>query len=214
MSEKQPRSTYLEATPLTRLNILVHPLFLTKQPDDTYHLATDFAYKNAVKRFVPQNESEFCLVMPLIRRNETPLENLDRTRLFENKTWIDLYKKLKSHSSLPENVRITNNVMETGIQQLIDRLKKFGKTFNETTVLTLGGEYTDACVLSVAKNMLGISYVEKLRIDKKVSVTSDGKVDTMVNVNTGPWLDQWQDYDFIYLSKVSLLSLYRNSLIC
>ena len=147
MIELQPKRKELPA-PLSKLNILVHPLSLGSPIclEEDYQNDTNRAYGQATTHLVPSTPDEFLLLMPYKRVNETFAEHKQRVKKARMKTWMDLFKDLKRGSSFANNIRLSPNVTELGpffeTNLLIDRLKKINRTINSETEITLGGELT------------------------------------------------------------------------
>lgn len=176
MHERQPK-------PLTRLNILVHPLSLSGSPicrEEDYQKDTSRAYAQTATLLVPNTPNEFLLLMPYKRVNETFAEHKERINKARMRTWMDLFKDLKKGSIFANNIRLTPNVTELGpffeTNLIIERLKKIGKTVNSETEIILGGEFTFWCVEVVAHNLLQVPYINKVSIDRRCSVDNPESV--------------------------------------
>lgn len=201
----------ISPTPLSRLNILVHPLFTAYYPsmenNYDYRLARDAAYGKSVESFIPKTPNEFLLIMPLVRSNESLISHVRRIKASKNRngTWIDLYKRLKSSSKVG-NVSLAPNTVENSPKKgIIDRLSDLGKTIDDRTEIVFGGEFIEACVDFAARQVLNSSrIINEVSIDKRVSVSSGDRVRigiSSIDLMSEGGINVMETNRFIYIYK-------------
>ena len=191
---------------LSRLNILVHPLWLAKNFDidfrDKYLDSTGRIYGEAVGRFIPQNTSELLLVMPnwfpLSRTTLWHESRMDRRFKKDHPsvvTDVDLYRSLrKERSSFKQNVRLIDNVgvyKSQTADPILARIEGWGFLLDEDTEVVVGGEWIEQCVVKVAERLLDLPMVREVKIDKQVALWYG---DRGIRANR-------EDEDYFYLAK-------------
>lgn len=181
----------LNPTPLTKLYILVHPLWhidgnLDNDRGKSYIEDTKAMYSEGrINRLTPKGRNEALLIMPDI---PSPIDRitlhriiryhklLDTTKL-PTERWTDLYHRVRKASPFKQNVRLVDNVgrdRKPPIGIILERLKQFGFEINEATEIVLGGENTEQCVRTVAEKLLTLPMVHTVRIDTAISRYYDG----------------------------------------
>lgn len=180
------------------LKILIHPSFLvgnTTHPNSykgrrerpVYEKATKDMMRNARERFLPLRDSDVLLIMP----HEDPSFQSWRNSLEAKQrdpelgTWTDIYSLAKR--SKPDNVFLTEDLTwpvnenwqsrvdearQEAQRAIVDELKVKGLALTPDTDITIGGEFRNLCVYEVAKKLLYLPNVQRLKIDKATSFNS------------------------------------------
>jgi hypothetical protein len=165
--------------PLSGLNILIHPLFVTHSPGclSGYKKARTMVAQEAIKRFSPKCQSELTLIMP----------NLHYTKFFPQRKmmrfskrqdpdflgWEDIYRGMKRESGFSHNIRLVRDNIDAGMTRgLLARIEKFGFRLDPETLITFGGEWLDCCVWAAAVEVVKGILPPLVRVDKQSSVLS------------------------------------------
>ena len=98
--------------------------------------------------------------------------------------WIDLYKNIKRSTQFPNNITTVKSLTYYSEPKNVDKerldaedkvvtmLKKRGFDISEQTDVVLGGEFRDVCIYEVAKKLLLLPQIKRLKIDKVASITT------------------------------------------
>lgn len=191
----------LEGEPLRQvanLKILVHPSFLVgntthpnsykgKRERPVYENATKGMMQNARERFLLQDSSDVLLIMPHEEPTLQSWRNSREAKLRDSVlgTWTDIYKMAKRKRpgnvfltddltwSVNENWQLRVDEARTEAQRaIVAELKTHGFELTSDTDITLGGEFRNLCVYEVAKKLLYLPIVQRLKIDKRTSFNS------------------------------------------
>lgn len=198
MNERQP-------IPLSRLNILVHPMFDRPRLEHDYAKAADLAYKNSLSRFSPKSASELLLIMPLVegRGFSQVLKSYIRAKNTSRYgSWLEIYQAHKAKALDPQNVRLAPDIVHGySVGDLETRLTNLGRSIDQQTEIVLGGEYEDYCVTSAALTLMRSPHISRVLVDKKVSVTFTGRVGGLLPHDDTSSMKHHQDTNFIYWEK-------------
>ena len=131
----------------------------------------------------------------------------------ETKAWTDLYRKVREESIHHKNVILFPDMAykPTEPEMLVNKVEKRGFALDENTVVTLGGEYLDVCVNKVARQILTLPEINRVRIDKNASVNTDysGQKTPMTEKFKKNYDDNFsltEDENYIYIEKVAELA--------
>ena len=194
-------------TPLSRLTILVHPMFGTAPNTinyHEYHQARESAYGSHLLSYLPQDQDQLLLVMPFTMSDESFMIMVRRTKK-ETKgqpSWIEVYRKLLGFSKVKGTVRLAPDILCDEVDDLIEGIEEKGKTIDGRTEIILGGEYQEDCVQTVATRLLSVPAIQEVKIDIRASVTLDQEVNAIGHDDLS--VDQTKhryDERYIYLTK-------------
>lgn len=159
--------------PVSNLRILIHPLFIQDEAriKPQYQAARNRLLDYAVNHFIPTTPSEVTLVMP---NGEIEDESgAQQPSHFPSHKNLD--KFLKEKTSQPANIMRVPDLFSMhrySNWDILNILKKAGFTTDHRTITTVGGEWVDACVKAVVKNLLTSLFFSKLRLDKHAVIGS------------------------------------------
>jgi hypothetical protein len=197
------------------LRVLVHPMFLDKDPYGVSNYADlqKALADQAVARFAPQAAGEVLLVMPNTaswftaeqnRKHFTKIKQVDPSR----QTWPDLFKRLRTASLDHGNVRLVENfalVSDPNPASILsERLRKFGFYIDTDTEVILGGEWLNVCVETAARKLLACGRINEVKIDRHVVIESPDHIGTQFApfMRSEPY-EMSADQDYFLLKRKS-----------
>ncbi len=195
MDSCPPESEIVSFTPLSTLNILIHPLYLKhppKSPKDFAHLkqivssfntARNRLARNILERMTPQKNDEITYISPPIVNSKYEIE-LQKEIAVANKyaeyaQWPELVEELKQKTEFRSHVIVGKNIVPNKIDgkvdpsALLNDLNLQGYCIGRNTRIVVGGETLNDCIEGGIWTILDLPAVDRIYIDKHCILTSD-----------------------------------------
>lgn len=180
-----PRHEGLQLTTISKLNILIHPLWATEPYNKN---ATRFdserkgMAKNMLQRMSPQSDNEVTIMLPnIIEANHHA--SLRKSIVSARKSsqfsqWPDLYKDLIAKNGHGRNILLGTNIVKNEIDRsvkpsaLLDDLKEKGYQIDFDTEIVVGGEMLNACLRNGIIAIFELPQIKKIKVDMTCVLSS------------------------------------------
>jgi hypothetical protein len=173
-------------THLSKLNILIHPLFVTTPPKDLldkpfYDSERRRVAQNMIDRMTP-GTNEATLFSPYIvnsrRKESLKDEILIAKENPEYIQWTDVCKEMVNKCGNGRNVLIGSNFVKLGPEReqnpqlLHSDLKKKGFSIDSSTEIVFGGESLNKCVIEGIETLFKLPKIKELKVDTSCTLSS------------------------------------------
>lgn len=180
-----PTHEGLQPATISKLNILIHPLWAT----EPYHKnAARFdserkgMAKNMLRRMSPQSESEVTIMLPnIIEANHhaslrKSIASARKSSQFSQ--WPDLYRDLVAKNGHGRNILLGTNIVKNDMDRsvkpsaLLDDLREKGYQIDNNTEIIVGGEMLNACLRNGITSIFELPQIKKIKVDMTCVLSS------------------------------------------
>ncbi len=187
MDNQPPITERARYTHLTKLNILVHPLFNVRPRDDTpdivaFGIAREEFAGNILRSMVPTSQTEVTMIAPLVinaNRRETLKHRVDSAKNnFAYIQWTDLYRKMVSQLGNGRNIVMGSNLFENATDgrqdpMLVRRdLANRGFVLDGDTDIFVGGELLNSCLKGSVETIMQLPEVKSVKVVKSCTLNN------------------------------------------
>lgn len=194
MPEPLKRVELLQPSPMQELRIAIHPLFLITPFGGEirrlqFEQARNTLYDQLLQRFTPIQSNNVTCIMPNVLSSysnfKTQLQEIyEAQRVYPaSHQWPQLYRTMQQMSADPRNVLLVPNLIESGVQPraVLDQLQSRGFAVTPNTIITVGGEFQNACVQIVTEKLLQLPEITQIRLDQQATQTSEYALEGVKN---------------------------------
>lgn len=169
-------------TPLTKINLLVHPLFKTATSDE-FSQPREKLSNQILQNFLPSSESEVtCFMLHLDNSSKKTEIQSNLGRIKENSDyyqWTDLYRDLVT-TNLAANPNLNHNLLLSpdlvAIDSYIDPqifpdfLKEKGFELTPDTKIVIAGEILERCVADTVYKLMANDNITTVYVDRNATL--------------------------------------------